>query len=156
MKKTGNATLVVAGWCNFAIAALHLAIVIGGGDWYRFFGAGEKMAAMADNGSWAPMAITAAIILVFLVFGMYAFSGAGLVRKLPLTKGVLVVISCVYLTRGVGSLPVIVFVEHPLLAEMNTRIVFVFVSSVLSLVIGVLHGIGTLALWTVGADRKSV
>jgi len=154
MMKTGNPCLVVAGCCSVAIAALHIAIVIGGGDWYRFLGAGEDIAAMAENGSWFPMGLTLAIILIFLVFGLYAFSGAGYLRRLPFTKTALVVISCIYLTRGIGSIPVIVFVEHPYLADMTTRIVFVFVSSVLSLIIGVLYGIGTLALWTHTAGRK--
>ncbi|VFQ46798.1 hypothetical protein [Desulfoluna butyratoxydans] len=154
MMKTGNPCLAVAGCCSVAIAALHTGIVIGGRDWYHFFGAGESMVAMAENGSWVPMGITTAIILVFLVFGLYAFSGAGYVRRLPFTRAALVMISCVYLTRGIGSIPVIVFVEHPYLEEMNTRIVFVFVSSVLSLVIGVLHGIGTLALWTMGPEKN--
>ncbi|VVS95624.1 hypothetical protein [Desulfoluna spongiiphila] len=154
MRKPGNPCLVVAGWCSVSIAALHVAIILGGGDWYRFVGAGKNMAAMAENGSWIPMGLTLTIILIFLMFGLYAFSGAGYVRSLPFTKAALVVTSCVYLTRGIGSIPVIVFVEHPYLADMTTRIVFVFVSSVLSLIIGVLYGIGTLALWANGAGGK--
>ena len=35
-----------------AIAALaHLGCIIFGGDWYRFFGAGEQMARMAEAGN---------------------------------------------------------------------------------------------------------
>ena len=147
MKYIDNKYLFFGGCCSFAISILHIAIIIGGGDWYRFFGAGEKLALLAENGSLFPIIVTLVIVLIFAFFGLYAFSGAGLVRELPMTKFVLVFISCVYLTRGVGSIPIILFVEHPYFTEISTRIVFVFASSILSLVIGVVYGVGTLSFW---------
>jgi putative oxidoreductase len=156
MKNTDNTYLVLAGCCSFSIAILHIAIIIGGGDWYRFFGAGEKMAVMAENGSLYPIVITMAIILTFSIFGLYAFSGAGLISRLPFTKAVLFFISCGYLTRGIGGIPIILFVEHPYLNEINTRIGFIFVSSLLSLIIGVFYGIGTLTNWSSSANNKNI
>ncbi|WP_406681969.1 hypothetical protein [Shewanella subflava] len=47
-----------------AIAALaHLGCIIFGGDWYRFLGAGEQMASLADNGDWYPSMVSSVIVL---------------------------------------------------------------------------------------------
>lgn len=151
-----NKYLVLAGCSSFSIAFLHIVIIIGGGDWYRFFGTGEKMAEMAENGSLYPVVITMAIVLIFTIFGIYAFSGAGLIRKIPLTKAALIFISCFYLTRGIGSIPLILFVEHPSLREIGTKIGFIFVSSIVSLIVGLLYAIGTLKCWYgIVNNRKS-
>ncbi len=155
MRNPGNTCLVVAGCCSVCIALLHAAVTIGGGDWYRLMVPGEPMAVMAEAGPWFPIMFTTAVIVIFLLFGLYAFSGAGLIRRLPFTTGALILISCVYLTRGVGTIPLILFVEQPYLSDMNTRIGFVFVSSVFSLIIGVLYGIGTLSHGLNGDGTKS-
>lgn len=155
MKNSGNTCLVVAGWCSVCIALLHVVVIIGGGDWYRLIVPGEKIAVMADAGSWIPIIFTTAIILIFLIFGLYAFSGAGLIRRLPFTTGALVLISCVYLTRGVGTIPLILFIDQPYVSDMTIRIGFVFVSSVFSLIIGVLYGIGTLTHGLNGAGSNT-
>lgn len=63
-------------------------------------------------------------------------------------------ILCVF-NKGVGTIPLILFVEQPYLSDMNTRIGFVFVSSVFSLIIGVLYGIGTLSHGLNGDGTKS-
>ncbi|MCT7653981.1 hypothetical protein MBH78_02710 [Oceanimonas sp. NS1] len=39
-------------------ALLHLAVIAGGPDWYRFFGAGEQMAKLAEQSSWYPALLT--------------------------------------------------------------------------------------------------
>lgn len=49
--------LVIAGSLSFLAALLHIIVVIGGPDWYRFFGAGESMAVMAERGSLKPTII---------------------------------------------------------------------------------------------------
>jgi len=60
-----------------------------------FFGAGERMATMAEQKSWVPTIITLLIALVLFCWGLYAFSAIGLLIQLPLLKPVLVVISAV-------------------------------------------------------------
>ena len=59
---------------------LHLAIIAGGPDWYRFFGAGEGMARMAERGMLKPALITLGIAAILAVWAAYAFAGAGLIR----------------------------------------------------------------------------
>jgi len=44
MTTSYNLWLIVAAALSGLAALLHVAIVFGGGPWYRFFGAGERMA----------------------------------------------------------------------------------------------------------------
>ena len=50
--------LVIAGTFSILAAVLHVGVVIGGANWYRFFGAGESMAQMAEQGLLKPTVIT--------------------------------------------------------------------------------------------------
>ena len=108
-----NKSLMAGGILSILAALLHIAIIIGGPDWYRTFGAGEEMAVMAEQGSWIPTVSTLAIFLLLFTWGMYAFSGAGLIKRLPFIKSILVIISAIYLLRGIAIFPVILFDIEP-------------------------------------------
>lgn len=133
-----NLWLLAGGALSTAAAIMHLAIIVGGASWYRFFGAGERMAAMAEEGKLEPALITIAIATVLSVAAAYAFSGAGLLPRFPLLRTGLVVISAVYLLRGVVLVPfALIWPER-----MNA---FALWSSLIVLVYGLTHAIG---LWT--------
>ena len=72
MKKT-NKLLLFAGVLSGVAALLHVAIIIGGAQWYRFFGAGEELAAIAENGSWYPAVLAFGIAIALLVWALLAF-----------------------------------------------------------------------------------
>lgn len=127
--------MIVAGVLSFLVAILHLAIVFAGASWYRFFGAGEEMAIMAEQGSWIPAIVTLGIALVFAIWAAYAFSAVGLLAKLPFQKIALVTIATIYTLRGLG---VLVFFIRPELATS-----FNIWSSLVSLLIGLLYAYGT-------------
>ena len=76
--RTRERLLLVGGLGTGAAAMLHVAIVLGGPEWYRFFGAGERMARMAARGSITPAVLTLAIAAVLGVWALYGLSGAGL------------------------------------------------------------------------------
>ena len=98
-----NKLLVFGGSLSMLAAVLHIAVIIGGPDWYRFFGAGEELAVMAERGSWYPALLTSGIVVVLFIWALYAFSGAGLLkRRLPLLRAGLVVIAAIYLIRGLA------------------------------------------------------
>ena len=78
--KQANKLLLFGGLLSAIAALLHIAIIIGGPQWYRFFGAGEELALMAEKGSWYPAVLTFGIAVVLLLWALYAFSGAGLIR----------------------------------------------------------------------------
>ncbi len=124
---------------------LHVGVILGGASWYRYFGAGERLAQLAERGSPIPTAVTAAIAFVFLIWAAYAFSGAGLVRPLPFLAPVLVAIAAIYLLRGALLLPAIAGMQ-PLKAFLPTikpNDAFTVWSSCISFAIGLLYAIGT-------------
>lgn len=139
MKNT-NKLLLVAGILSGVAALLHIAIIIGGPQWYRFFGAGEELASMAGKGSWYPAILTFGISVVLFIWALYAFSGAGLIRRLPLLKVGLVVISATYLIRGFAFIPA--YLVKPEIVDE-----FLVWSSVICLVYGFSYAVGTKQVW---------
>ena len=135
-----NAWLVVGGGLSAAAAVLHLAVIAGGPDWYRFFGAGEGMARAAEQGSLAPPLVTLAIAMGLAVWAAYAFSAAGLIRRLPLTRTALVLITAVYLLRGLMLFPI-------LAARPELLDAFAIWSSIIVLGYGVAYAVGTWRAW---------
>lgn len=136
---TKNLWLLASAWMSVAASLLHIMVIAGGPDWYRFFGAGEAMARAAERGSLVPTLITIGIASVLAVWAAFAFSAAGVLRSLPLTRTALVAISLVLLVRGVlGFTPV--FLPIPSLA-------FIVWSSVICLVMGLCFALGAWRAW---------
>mgnify|MGYP000483232905 CR=1 FL=1 len=79
-----NIFLIFAGSLSALAALMHLGCIYFGAPWYRFFGAGEQMAQLAEQGSSKPAVITSGIVFMLAIWSAYAFSAAGLFTKLPL------------------------------------------------------------------------
>lgn len=105
MKADRNSALIAGAALSALAAALHLGCIIFGAPWYRFFGAGERMAQLALAGSWYPAAVTTAIAAVLATWSIYALSGAGVIRRLPFLRTALCIITGIYLLRGTIILP---------------------------------------------------
>lgn len=135
-----NPWLIAGGMLSGAAAALHVAIILGGSGWYRFFGAGERMARAAEHGSPRPALITAAIAAVLAIWACYAFSGAGIIRRLPLLRTALLLISTIYLARAL--VPLALLIIHPVPLDP-----FIWWSSAVVLVYGLAYAIGTATAW---------
>ena len=141
----GSDQLIIAGCLSFIAAILHIAIVIGGPDWYRFFGAGEAMAQSAASGSLQPTLITLGIAALLTIWGLYALSGAGVIGPLPLLKIGLGLITGVYLLRGIAGLTLPFVSKHPAITQNS--ITFWVVSSIICCVFGVFHLLGIINRW---------
>lgn len=137
-----NRLLVIGSICSAIAALAHLGCILFGGDWYRFFGAGEQMATMAEAGSIYPAIVTSVIVAILSVWALYGLSGSRLILKLPLVRTCLVAISFVYLFRGVSFVALM-----PMLPENS--ITFWLVSSSICLCIGLFYAIGTYQSWSV-------
>nr|WP_276521640.1 hypothetical protein [Shewanella sairae] len=124
-----------------------MAIIVGGGDWYRFFGAGEQMAQMDEQGSLYPATLTFVIACVLATWSAYAFSAANVIRKLPFTKIILLLISLIFLSRGLLAIPVVMYADSPYMAELANNMTFMLVTSLTCLVIGSLYASGTYRLF---------
>jgi hypothetical protein len=139
-----NTLLVAAGALSVGVTGLHVAIIFLGGPAYRYFGAGERMARMAERGSSEPTLITAVLVLMFASWAAYAFSGAGLIAPLPRLRLVLLLIGLVYTARGLLVIPQVFFWLSAGAAGVPARHV---VFSAASLVVGCAYLVGTSQAW---------
>lgn len=140
MKPARNPALVIGGLLSVAASLLHIGCIIGGPDWYRFFGAGEEMAVMAEQGSMTPTLLTLGIAAILAIWAAYAFSGAGLLPRLPLLRTGLVVISAIYLLRGLALIPALVINGASVMP-------FILWSSLVVLAYGIAYAVGTWTAW---------
>lgn len=143
MKIQGKYWLILGGVLSVAIAILHIAIIFSGAPAYRYFGAGEKMAQMASSGSVLPALVTFSIAIIFAIWGLYAFSGAGLIRRLPLLPVGLMVIASIYTLRGIGIVPQIVWMVNSPKSVPPQDLIF----SLASLLVGIVYFVGTISTW---------
>jgi hypothetical protein len=118
---------------DFLAAALHVGIVLGGPAWYRFFGAGERLARMAERRHPWPTVVTLAIASALSMFGAYAMTAGGYFSSLPLPHEALVAITAIYAVRAV--VPMLLC---PVIASMRSR--FMIVSSLICGVYAFAHG----------------
>ena len=125
-----------------AASLLHVCIIFGGPGWYRFFGAGERMARFAARGSVYPTVITACIAAVLGVWALYGLSGAGVIRRLPLLRLALALIAAVYLARGILGIPAVLFVDDPYTRQLKAKMTFMVVSSAICMALGLCYAAG--------------
>ncbi len=93
-------TLRIAGWSNIAIAAGHVIGLIWAWSFFGSVGIEEEMRELATQGVALPYVLTLITAGAFVVFGLYALSGAGDLRRLPLLRACLASIAAVYILRG--------------------------------------------------------
>ena len=138
MEDTRNAFLIAGALLSALAAALHVGCIVFGAPWYRFFGAGERMAQMAIAGNWYPTVVTGAIALALAMWSLYALSGAGVIRALPLLRPALCAITAIYLLRGLVIVPLVV---------LGKSTPFWWWSSMICLLIGSVHLAGLSQVW---------
>jgi hypothetical protein len=91
--------LKAAALFSFSIAALHVVVIAIGAPAYLYFGS-ARLAELAGQGSMIPTLMTSGITAAFVVFGLYALAGAGVIGRLPFVRAGLVAIGVVYTLRG--------------------------------------------------------
>ncbi|QEL54583.1 hypothetical protein [Chromobacterium paludis] len=135
-----NRNLLIAGGLSLLASLLHLACIVGGPAWYRFFGAPPDLAAAAGRGEWWPALVTLGIAAVLALWALYAFSAAGWLRRLPLLKPALLIITAIYLLRGLVLFPIWLWRPEALNA-------FALWSSLICLGYGLFHAVGLGQRW---------
>ena len=140
MSRPGASWLTAAAALSAAAAVLHLAVIAGGPEWYRFFGAGEGLSRMAERGSPQPALITLAIAAILATWSAYALAWAGRIGRLPLMRTAFVAITAIYLLRGLALQPMLIL--NPALVDA-----FALWSSLIVLVYGLVHAVGTFRAW---------
>ena len=97
--------LVFAGLGILIGAGVHIVALVGGPSWIEFVGAPPLVVRSAIEGTWLAPAGALGIAALLTVWGLYAFSGAGLIRPLPLLKTVLGGVALIFLVRGLIVIP---------------------------------------------------
>jgi putative oxidoreductase len=140
-----NIQLIIAGCLSTLAALLHISCIFGGPDWYLFFGAGQRMAQLAAQGDPYPTIATIGIASILTGWGLYAFSGAGIIVKLPLLKTCLTLITVIYFLRGIAGLVVPFLTSDPVVHQNS--IIFWLVSSSICCIYGTFYLLGTVKLF---------
>jgi putative oxidoreductase len=133
--------LIAGGVITALISILHVILTLQPGL-YGYFGPSQEsgLAQMAVQGSSATTIATAALALIFAIWALYAFSGSGLIGRLPLLRTALIAIGVIYILRSL-------FLPSEINMVLNQGYPFRFVVfSTVSLVTGLLYLIGTLTL----------
>ena len=128
-------------------ALLHIAIMFGGPDWYAFIGAPSGLVELARIGH-PRAAISCLVIATFLfILAAYAFSGANLIRRLPLLRFVLAMIGLVLMARGALFIPMILWRPDSLARLCDCRSVntFIVMTSILCMAMGISYAAGALS-----------
>ena len=140
MSGQANLALIVAATLSGIAALLHVGIIIGGAPWYRFFGAGERMARAASAGRVYPTVVTLAIATVLGLWAAYALAGAGVLAPLPWMKAALAAITGIYLLRGLAIVPLLLFARPKATP-------FLVWSSLVCIGYGAIHLVGVAQAW---------
>ena len=145
----GKICLILGGVVSFLIAAVHAAIVPVGKKAYGYFG-GDFLLPLLEQGSSIPALVTLGLALIFAIWGAYALSGAGAIRRLPLLRLGLVLICALYLLRGFELIPDL---TSRLAGNAGAPVKFTMFSAV-SLLAGLLYAIGLARMWRTITEAK--
>ncbi len=86
-------------------ALIHVVVIVVGPPWYAFFGAPPAIVASARDGTWLAPVSTMVIAMLMGICAAYAFSAAGLTRRLPLLRLALGTIATICLVRALILIP---------------------------------------------------
>ena len=97
--------LISAGVIASASAIWHLLCIVGGPSWFAFARAPQQIIDSAQRGTL--LAPIGTVIVASLMFSctVFAFSAAGLIRKVPLLKSALITIATLSILRGLIAIP---------------------------------------------------
>ncbi len=94
-------SLIAGGVLSALISLLHIILALKP-DLYRYIGPdqGSGLTQLAEQGSGPIVIATVILALIFAIWAIYAFSGAGLLHSLPLLRAALIIIAVIYLLRA--------------------------------------------------------
>ena len=131
---------------TFLGGLLHIAIIVGGPDWYLASGAGENMATLAKSDSMYPAFVGSILVCIFFGWSLYALSGAGVIRRLPFLKLFLILIAGLCIVRGLYGFFIPLLFNTPYV--INLGVWFWITSSMVWSVIGLFYAAGIRSRWS--------
>jgi hypothetical protein len=142
-----NVYLLIGGMFSLTFAVFQISAIFWSRELLIYFGGPVKM--QAEN------PILYFIVCVFVgaliaICGLYALSGAGKFRRLPLLRTVLVAVTIIFILRGLLIIPIL-----KILFTSSDKEVFRFlVFSIIALGIGIIHLAGVIRLFKLGRPER--
>lgn len=100
----GRNLLITGAILNFIIAAGHIAALFFL-DWaFEFTGIADNIEKYSWISPWMHYGATLLVAILFVLMGIYGLSGARVLRKMPLLKPGIILITIIYIGRGVLGL----------------------------------------------------
>ena len=131
--------LLLAGIGSTAGALLHVVVVISGNaDWYSYFEAPPWVVESVRDGTWLGPLAGLIIAALMQAAGLFAFSAARAIPRLPFLKSALVTLSAIGLVRGSLIVPLVFY--HP--EHMPPLRMFDWVAAAIWTLMGVCFTIG--------------
>jgi hypothetical protein len=140
--------LVLSGMLSFAMAIVQITISFSP-SLSLYFGAPEAL----TKNIYLLIFVSFVVAGILVLFGLYAMSGAGYIRALPWLKQVLLLISGIFILRGLLIIPeflVIMGLVHSSIPVAPRFVVF----SMGALVIGFFFITGTIGGWNSFPSKK--
>ncbi|MGI0119618.1 hypothetical protein [Zooshikella sp. RANM57] len=105
MNNKGVWALVIAAIITISTAVAHMSCIFLGPSCYSAQMAPQVVIQSAIDGTLIAPITTVFISILFITCGVFALSGAGILKKLPLLKLALASIATLCLLRGISTLP---------------------------------------------------
>ena len=147
--KNHNTFLLIAGWLSLGVAAFQIVISFVP-EWSAYFGAGNALVSNPTLLLVAGLVVT----VLFAIAGLYGLSGAGVIRRLPLLRTGLIVITLVYIYRGILFIPQFLVTIGALPSPEPIPLQYTL-SSLVALIIGLLYLVGLVTGWKKISPRKA-
>lgn len=110
-QRIGYLFLVIAAFIAVSTAAAHMSCIYFGPECYAAQMAPPQIVESAKNGTYLAPIGTTFVSLIFVMLGLYALSGANVIRRLPLLKLGIYTIATLCIIRGI--LPLQLWARHP-------------------------------------------
>jgi putative oxidoreductase len=68
----------------------------------------------------------------------------------------LVIISMVYIIRGIFGIPIVIYIDHPYLNELEEKMTFMIFSSIISLSLGLFYLVGSMQTWSNNTNQRHI
>lgn len=158
MYKPQNNYLIWSGVAATVAGLLHIAAIFGGPAWYRLIGATESIIQMVERGHSYPIVVVVVAAMILFACASYAFSGAGLIPRLPLLRTGLVLITAGMLIHGIAFIPMVLLWPEAMLIVYDGKGIntILIVTSVLCLAAAASYALGTRAAWAQLRSRKAL
>ncbi len=133
----GKIVLILAGVLSLAVAVFQV-----------YLGFSPAASAYWGGPTDQPILLIASLVVgfVFVLWGLYGFSAAGVIRRLPLLRLGLIVIGGIYILRGIPLLTILLTLAG-IIQDPQPIPPQALISSLVSLGIGLAYLVGTIAAW---------